>query len=238
MKVIDLHTHVIWGVDDGPETLEESLDLLRRLEAAGTRVCVATPHYNPPLYTFEEVPGRFIELADAAGEAGLGLELVLGAEVALHQTIREEVEAGSLRALGKSRTVLLEMPPHPLPPRFREFVFSLSSRGLKPLLAHPERCPSLAGDLPALLALRESGALVQVTAGALLGDFGRAVRKVVRTLLRKDMVDVIASDVHGLLGRSGDLPKAAAEAARWCGSSDKAQAMITSTPARLLSMEE
>ncbi len=233
--VTDLHTHVIPAVDDGPEDEAESLDLLGRIAAAGTGICAATPHYQPPVTALEGVRERFDSLRAAAGRKCIPIELHLGAELSIYAGIQSDAENGKLLTLGAGRAVLLEMPLEgTLPPRFREFVFSLSARGYKPVLAHPERSPAFSWDARPVAGLRDSGALVQITSGALFGEFGRQERGFARSLLKAGLVDVIATDAHSIRRTNLDLREAAAEAARWCGE-DAAEAMITSTPARLLS---
>jgi protein-tyrosine phosphatase len=235
-RIIDMHAHVLPGVDDGPSTLEESLDLLGRMAACGTDLCVAASHYNPPLYVLDNLEGRVAELSRAAEARGLDVEIRAGAEIALHAGLPDDVDSGQLITLGGGKAVLLEMPFSPLPPNFREFIFHTAARGFKPVLAHPERCPSFEGRPDQVRLLRESGALVQITAGSLDGFFGRAERRLSRTLLSEGLVDIIASDAHGRLGRPVDLRRAAEEAARFTQTQSQAWACVSLTPGRLLGL--
>ncbi len=236
IRTADLHAHVIPGVDDGPPETGLCLELLSRMADAGTAVCAATPHYIPPVYDLAGLKEKFAALESAVAGARIPVKLVLGAENSLYPEIQADADAGRLLTTGTARSVLLEMPMGPLPPRFREFVFSLAARGYRPVLAHPERSPAFSNDPRQVRLLRESGAAVQITAGSLSGDFGREERNFARALLREGLVDVIASDAHGSPWRPLNLVEAAEEAGRWCGSADAAEAMVSSTPLKLLGL--
>ncbi len=206
MPSVDLHAHILPGVDDGPATLEGSLEMARAAVAAGTAVMVATPHVND--HRFIEpaaIPGAVDQLGGHLREAGIGLEVRAGAEIALsrvHDLASEEL--GGL-GLGGGPYLLLESPFTVVSGNFEQVIYTVLARGHKVLLAHPERCPAFQREPARLTRLVEVGVLVQLTAGALTGAFGTRVRAFAVELLKHDEVHVLASDAHDAVRRPPGL---------------------------------
>jgi protein-tyrosine phosphatase len=201
--VIDLHCHVLAGIDDGPETMSGSLELARAAADAGVRTLVATPHVN------WRYPNDATTIAGAAGALserlvaeGVALELRRGAEVAMTQlaTIAPD-ELRRLR-LGGGEWLLLEPPFSPVAPALEPIVEDLLRRGERVLLAHPERCPAFHRDPRLLGSLVRGGALTSITAGSLVGRFGDTVRRFAMKLVREELVHNVASDAHDVTGRA------------------------------------
>jgi protein-tyrosine phosphatase len=197
--VIDLHCHVLPGVDDGPATLEDSVALCRAATAAGTRTIVATPHVS---WDWPQVSSRVIadgvaRVNEAIEAEGLDLEVRPGAEVAMTRAgdLSDE-ELVALR-LGGGPYLLVECPYSPAAAGFDAILHGLAGRGHRILLAHPERCPAFQRDRARLQAFVEAGMLTSITAGALVGRFGRGVKAFARDLLEQGLVHDIASDGHG-----------------------------------------
>jgi protein-tyrosine phosphatase len=204
--VIDLHSHILPGVDDGPATLEGSLELARAAVAAGTRTILATPH----IHTDERIDAamvadRLAVLRPALAEAEIPLEVLPGGEIAIWRLV--DLDDGALRALalGGGPYVLAESPFSPTIGEFEPLVFDLFARGLRVLLAHPERCPAFQREPARLERLVASGVLVQITAGSMTGAFGSTVRRFTTTLLRDGLVHVVASDAHDAVKRPPGL---------------------------------
>jgi protein-tyrosine phosphatase len=195
--VIDLHCHVLPGLDDGPTTIEESLALARAAHAAGTRTIVATPHVNwRYLNDAATIARRVEELNTRLAREGVALSIRPGAEIDL--TRIGDIDAGELSklALGGSRWLLLE-PPFSAPVVGLDILVStLRRRQFHVILAHPERCHSFRRDRRALEALIDGGVLASITAGSLVGRFGNEVRRFALDLLRDGMVHNVASDAH------------------------------------------
>lgn len=194
--MIDLHTHILPGLDDGAPDLEASLAMARLAGADGTTTIVATPHVNFR-YSFplNEIDRRVGELKAALRSAGLELEILAGAELDVARLI--ELSDGELRALslGDGPSLLLESPfAHAGP--LEDVVFDLQLRGFAPVLAHPERCPPFQRDEDLLRRLVERGALCSITAGSLAGVFGSTVRRFALRLLSEGLVHDISSDAH------------------------------------------
>jgi protein-tyrosine phosphatase len=202
--MIDLHTHVLPGVDDGAPDLAAGVALCRRLHEQGITVAVATPHWRSPRFEVDHpaILQAWEALRDAVGRELPGLRLVLGAEH--HCSGIEGVEgfAASLRPLGDSRCVLVELPDDHLPGNAWATLFEVIRRGQRPLLAHPERCRGLRGQGEQLAAFAAAGGLLQLTLASLIGANGLAMRWHSRRLLRRHpRACVIASDAHNLAAR-------------------------------------
>jgi protein-tyrosine phosphatase len=232
----DVHIHLLPGLDDGPQDFDESLDLLRSCWRAGTRHFCATPHFSPPdeTWALEEAKTHLDALHRRAVEEGMSPDLRLGAEIALFPEILEAGIRGELPTLGGSRYVLLEAPPAVLPPHFPEFLYRFRSTGLVPLLGHPERTEALVRNPDRMREIVAAGCLVQVTAGSLMGEWGRKVRRVTRTFLREGWIHAVASDGHGTPVRTCDLAVVERELAAVLKDPRRARHLVTEGPLRLM----
>lgn len=204
--LIDVHCHLLPGIDDGPETMEEALEMCRTAVANGIRYAVATPHIAPGRWenTLESITTAHAALCAALAEAGIALELGMAAEVRLDPSIIDMVEGNSVPFLGEhagAKLLLLEFPHSHIPPGSEELVDWLAKRNIRPLIAHPERNGDVMRDLNRIMPFVQAGCLLQVTAGSLLGTFGDVPRRRGRQLLENNLVFVIASDAHNLQAR-------------------------------------
>jgi protein-tyrosine phosphatase len=204
--VIDLHAHILPGLDDGPATLEDSADMAAAAVAGGTRVLAATSHVNRGFALLPEDLGPAREqVAARLREEGIPLEVVQGGEVSIARV--EGLDDGDLRALtlGGGPYLLLECPLSPQAPPMEPIVAALQQRGLRILLAHPERSPTFMRSPRVLERLVGMGALAQITSTSFAGRFGDIVRTVSFEMLERGHAHVIASDAHGADGRPPDL---------------------------------
>jgi protein-tyrosine phosphatase len=197
--VIDLHCHVLPGIDDGPDTLDDSLALCRAAVAAGTRTIVATPHvsWEWPGVTAQVIAQGTARVNDALRAEGIDLEIRPGAEVAMTRAADLSDEELVALRLGGGPYLLLECPYQSASAGFDAIATTLADRGHRVLLAHPERCPGFHREPGRLTALVEAGMLTSVTAGAFVGRFGRHVERFARGMLEQRIVHDIASDGHG-----------------------------------------
>jgi protein-tyrosine phosphatase len=203
--MIDLHAHILPGLDDGPATTAAALDLARVASAAGTRAIATTPHIN---HGFGVQPAGLAAaraaLAARLAEERIELELLAGGEIAPERL--QELDDDVLRrlALGGGHYLLLECPFSPVT-TMEMMVTDLHRRGFGVLLAHPERSPTFQRDPARLAALVELGALAQVTTGSLTGDFGEVPRRAAAAMLQQGLLHVLASDAHDSVHRRPDL---------------------------------
>jgi protein-tyrosine phosphatase len=195
--VIDLHAHILPGLDDGPADLQEASALAEVAVAHGTTVMAATSHVNRSFRLgpddFEVARERVVQRLAADG---IALEVVQGGEVSAGRVDTLSDDELSRLALGSSRRVLLECPLSPGAPPLEPTADALMRRGFEILLAHPERSPEFIRSREPLERLAARGALAQVTATAFSGEFGAPVRRAAFAMLDRDLVHVIASDAH------------------------------------------
>jgi protein-tyrosine phosphatase len=196
--VIDLHSHILPGVDDGAATLEASVEMARSALADGIEAIAATPHvrrdYPTRAETMEE---RVAEVRKALGAAGVPLRVLGGGELDLEQL--PGLGDDELRRFGLGGNpglLLLEFPYYGWPLQLPELVFDLRMRGFRSVLAHPERNGEVQARPEQLAPIVESGALVQLTAASVDGRLGRGSRDTAFRLLELRLAHVIASDAH------------------------------------------
>ena len=204
--VIDLHAHILPALDDGPESLEGSAELAAAAVAAGTRVMAATSHVNRSWGLGPQDFGPALEaVLERLEEDGIELEVVGGGEVAGGRY--RELGDADLRAvtLGGGGYVLLECPLWPGAGPIGPLVDEIHERGLRVLLAHPERSPQFHRDLGLLADLVDRGALAQLTASSLSGAFGRTPCRVAFEMLDNGLIHVLSSDAHDAYDRPPDL---------------------------------
>ena len=209
--MVDIHCHILPGVDDGARDMDASLAMARLAIDDGIDVIVATPHW--PLEELP-VPAERIRELTAEVQAELDreqvpLRLVAGHECAITPELPEELaKGGALGFGGKVRYALLETPYHHLPFYLRDIVFQVQSRGFATIIAHPERNPIIQNDPTQLEEYVRSGCLVQVTAGSLTGQWGGPSKKAGFTLFRRGLAHIIASDAHSPNSRPPVLSEA------------------------------
>jgi len=230
--VIDLHCHVLPGIDDGPQTTEASLAIARAAIAAGTRTMVATPHvsWEWPDNDAARIAAEVERLTETLHVEGLDLEIRAGAEVAL--TRAGDLDDDELRALrlGDGPYLLVECPFAQSASGFETPLFSLTARGHRIVLAHPERCAGFHRDPAVLGRLVSAGMLASVTAGSLAGRFGGEVRKVAWDMLRAGLVHNVASDAHSEVRRPPGMAAELADA----GLGDHADWLTRAVPRAIL----
>jgi protein-tyrosine phosphatase len=236
--MIDLHSHILYDIDDGALTLAESLAMARMAAADGTRVLVATPHgpgssacrdYNPAL-----IRARVGELNAALAAEQIALEIVVGTEICYDSDVIERLKRSELLTYGHSRSILLELSRNSLPPMLENTLFNIQVAGYRVVLAHPERIVEVQQDPNRLLPLIERGVLMQITAAALLGAQGERLQTTAATLLTHGMAHILASDAHGIPPRRPPFLAAARDRAATLIGQAAATALVTTNPAAVV----
>ncbi len=229
--MIDLHSHVLSGIDDGPPTIEGSVALARAAAEAGTRKLVATPHVS---WHYPNDAGTIAplvaQLNQRLAEEQVELEVLAGAEIAMTRVSALEPAQLSLLGLGGGPWLLIEPPFTPVATGLDGIVFDLLRRGNRVLLAHPERCPALLRDPDLLRSLVDAGVLTSITAGSLVGRFGGEARRFALELAREGLIHNVASDAHDNTRRP---PGVAAEIER-AGLGPLAEWLIEAVPEAIL----
>jgi protein-tyrosine phosphatase len=226
--MIDLHSHILPGIDDGAKTLDMSLEMARMAVADGIHTMACTPHIYPGLY-MNDAPG--IDQAREALQAeldqrGIALRLVVGADVHLVPGLLDGLRAGRVPTLHGSRYVLLEPSHHVKPPRFEESVFELVAAGYTPVITHPERLVWIEDHYDVFLRLVRQGAWMQVTAGALTGMFGPRAKYWGEKFLGEGQTHLLATDAHSSGRRIPRLSEARAVAERLLGPAEATRLVL------------
>jgi protein-tyrosine phosphatase len=217
--VIDLHSHILPGIDDGSRSLAMSLDMARMAVADGIEVMACTPHIYPGLYMNDADGIRTARdaLQRSLDEAGIPLKLTTGADVHLVPGLLEGLRAGRVPSLHGTRYLLLEPPHHVAPPRFAESVFNLVAAGYVPVITHPERLTWVEDHYQVFAELTRQGAWMQVTAGSLTGVFGARAKYWGERFLDDGLTHILATDAHSSGRRSPVMSEARQVAERILG---------------------
>jgi protein-tyrosine phosphatase len=236
--VIDLHTHLLPGVDDGAGTLAEAVAMARLAAADGVTTIVATPHRNPWSYRADRADAerRLEEVRRACQCEGIAVRLLLGGESYIAPDLPEQLETGLALTINGSRYLLIEWPLAEYPPYSDQVIFELQVRGIIPVVAHAERYRFVQRDPQGLARQVERGVLAQVTASSLLGEFGPRVRRASEDLLTRGLAHLIASDSHGPERRAPVLSRARARAAELVGEG-RARALVEDVPRAIINDE-
>ena len=205
---VDIHSHIIPGVDDGSRDLETSIGLLKMAAENGTTDIIATPHVIDvsTMLTWDSIRHHVEELQKEADKRGIPIRIYPGAETELNWDLLELIREDHTRfCLAGSRYLLMEMPSLMLPPHLDEMIYELQLMDIVPVLAHPERQIQLMEQPGKLLDLLKKGCVAQSNGGSLTGVFGPKVHDNVHRLLDRDMVGFIGSDAHNLRHRNTNL---------------------------------
>ncbi|SFF15412.1 protein-tyrosine phosphatase [Paenibacillus algorifonticola] len=208
--MIDIHTHILPGIDDGAARLEDSVALARAAAAEGIKTIIATPHhlngrYVNPTQVVEELTRTLNELLQ---ELDIPLDVYTGQEVRLHQELLEHFQQGSLLTLAGSSYMLLELPSSHIPKNTEQTVYELGLLGIHAVIAHPERNAAIIQQPARLEELVRLGAFGQVTSHSLLGAFGKTVERASWKLCEAGLIHLVSSDAHHVERRGFRLKEA------------------------------
>ena len=238
--MIDLHCHLLPGIDDGAKTMIDALAMARVAVGDGIEYAVMTPHLHPGRYanTKSSTVEALEEFRAALQEERIALEIGIAAEVRLAVEILPLLDRDEVPFLGELdgyRIMLLEFPHSHIPHGADKFVRKLLDEKIRPMIAHPERNKDVIRNLEKIKPFVEMGCLLQLTASAVAGKFGANPHLRATQLLELGVVHVLATDAHNLTGRRPELREGMEAAARIVG--DKAaEAMVSGTPRSLLGL--
>ncbi|MFS0688848.1 CpsB/CapC family capsule biosynthesis tyrosine phosphatase [Sporosarcina sp. 179-K 8C2 HS] len=196
--MIDIHCHILFGVDDGPKTIEGTIRIVEKAAKDGITDMIATPHAFSPHYhvPIEEIQGQIRLLTDCLRAGGYPVNLHTGQEVRLHPQVIEKIMKREVMTLAESRYLLLELPSQSIPLYTVSVIQSMLENGVSPIIAHPERNRAIAEKPARLERLIRHGAFAQVNAGSLSGHFGKSVQKLSIQLVEANLIHTYGSDVH------------------------------------------
>ena len=234
--MIDIHCHILPGIDDGPGTMDESLEMCRIAASDGIKTIVATPHFNPGRY--EPHSAEVFKLINAlqarVNEEGLDIRILPGADVSITPELQAQLKSEMHLTINKKgKYIVLEFPSAYILPNWKEFLLSLLDFGIVPIISHPERNAWFINHPRALFPVVRQGVIVQITGMSVTGEFGDDARRCSIFLLKNNLAHVIATDAHSSTYRSPLLTNAVSAAADLIGK-DRAQALVTSIPRAII----
>ena len=196
--MIDIHSHALFGVDDGPETIEGTMRMIEDAVKNGITNLIVTPHAHHPQYHVDisEIERQVRMISDMISGADIDLVLSTGQEVRIHEHLVQNLLNNEILTLANSRYLLLELPTQHVPNYTINIIQSLLEEGFVPIIAHPERNKGIAEKPERLERLVRYGALAQVTAGSIAGHFGKNVQKLSIQLIKANLIHAYGSDAH------------------------------------------
>ncbi|AJA46775.1 capsular polysaccharide biosynthesis protein [Clostridium pasteurianum DSM 525 = ATCC 6013] len=205
--MIDIHCHVLPGIDDGSRNIDMSVEMLRIAEENGTKKMIATPHYYRGSYEneFEDVLGHVENLNAQLKTKGINVEIFPGQEVFVDRYTLEAYKSGIIHPLNASKYMLIEFPMDVLPDNAIDIIYELKILGVKPIVAHPERYLYINGDLTNINKFIEEGCLFQLNTTSIMGLMGKRVKEAAYSLMDNGLCHFIASDAHSTERRCPNL---------------------------------
>src|SRR5262245_57660181 len=233
--MIDLHCHILPGIDDGAADLSVSLAMAKTFVADGVSVVACTPHILPGLYhnSGPQIRQAVAQLQRILDQEGIPLRLVTGADNHIVPSFVAELRAGHLLSLADSRYVLVEPPHHVAPPRLEDLLFELLLAGYVPVLTHPERLTWINSHYEVIQHLAKAGVWMQLTAGSLTGAFGRNARYWSERMLDEGLAHILATDAHDMNRRPPNLSEGREFASRRVGE-EEAEHLVLARPRGML----
>lgn len=197
--MIDMHSHILPGIDDGSESVEESLEILKKMSSLGFRSIVATPHYitgSSFRHNNTKKEALVKEIQTLLDEQHIDMKIYLGNEVYIDNEILSLIEKNEIACIHHSKYILIELPRNGKINDLDQMIFTLRSKGIVPIIAHPERYHCLQEDVALIDELVEKGALLQVNFESLDGKYGKNEKKLAEYLLKNQKLHFLGSDIH------------------------------------------
>ncbi len=231
--MVDMHCHLLYGVDDGPSTMEESVQMLVEAKKQGIDQIILTPHYRHGMFAYpnKEIEEHFSKLMLYAQK--IGMQIYLGTEYHVNTQIVEAFDKGRCHTMAGTRYVLTEYAYHSEYSFMKQMTQELIFHSYRPIIAHVERYDCMVEDVERVYELQRMGALIQVNADAVLGLDGYGAKKYTKKLLKEGLADMIASDSHGMNKRACHMEKCYAYVEKKFGT-DYAAELFVKNPSEIL----
>ncbi|MDZ5470437.1 CpsB/CapC family capsule biosynthesis tyrosine phosphatase [Bacillus sp. 31A1R] len=216
--MIDIHSHVLPFLDDGPDSYEHFKELARQAVSSGVTHLVATPHHNR---RYENPKDKIIKHISHCNQylkmKNINLTIYPGQEYRIHREILNPQKENEILTINQGNYLLLELPPHEVPDYTNEVIYELLLKSITPIIVHPERNKELQNNPSMIYEFVQEGALIQLTAGSVIGKFGGNVKKLASRLIDHQLVHVLASDAHNIHTRGFCLDEAYKEISKSFG---------------------
>lgn len=234
MNLIDLHAHILPGLDDGAKTFNEAIEIVQKEASEGVKKIVTLCHYEPldNQPSKNEIYEVFLRLRKYLEEYSIPIEIFPASEAYFESNIVNNFKNGKLLTIADRRKhFFLELPLRTFPQIIYKVIFECKTIGLTPIIPHPERHPELMNNLEKIADLIERGALIQISADSLLGFFGRKIKKTAREIILSGQAHVLASDIHRKLWNPS-LALAYEEARALIG--NEAEKLVKNNPQKII----
>lgn len=235
--MIDIHTHVIFDVDDGSDTIDESVAIIKSAASCGVTDIICTPHYLDPYeYDAQKVNDNFNTLKSIVSD--IPVKLHLGNEIAVYGNIVDILNKKNINHLAGSRYMLIEFPMSTDVDYVSDTIYEIKINGFIPIIAHPERCECFRKHIERVKKAVEDGAFIQCNTGSLMGTYGNTAKKIVKKLLKEHLVHFMATDTHSTKNkRYESLPKVELEVEKMIGRFEKNKIFVYNARQVLLNQE-
>jgi len=237
--MIDLHCHILWGIDDGPKELEESMEVCRMLSNKGITEVVATPHYitDSTYKTSSKEIVKMVDLLnDKLSKEAVKLKVHSGMEVFLSPEIMDLIRSKEVLTLNNSNYILVETYLNNVPVYFEDLFYQMQIEGLSPILAHPERNSRINQDISMVEKYFNSGIVIQMNIDSLIGKYGSRVKSFAQKILVSGLVHVICTDTHCVNNRYKNVTEIEEILTRMVGSENMEKLLYTN-PEKVLNNE-
>jgi protein-tyrosine phosphatase len=236
MSFADLHCHLLWGIDDGAGAAEDSLAMGRALHRLGFRDVAPSPHCRPEYPNSTVTEARRAEVQALLTREGIDLTLHPGGEHVFDEGFLGRAIGPDRRSINGTRFILVEAPYVGTIPGFVDLIFKLQTKGVTPVIAHPERCAQFEGKNQASEAARV-GAVLQLDIGALIGRYGKPARKLALQFLEDGLYGIAATDLHAPVGAEDWVGRSLEELKRRAGTGG-VERLLDLNPHRILAGQE
>lgn len=209
--MIDIHSHILPGVDDGAKSVEDSIDMAKQAVSEGIHTIIATPHHMNGKYDNKksDILPLVTNLNETFKQESINLQVLPGQECRIYGEILEDYQKGEILSLNQSsHYVFIEFPSNSVPRYAERLLYDIQVEGLTPVIVHPERNAELIERPDKLYKLVKNGAVTQLTASSLVGYFGKHIQKFSQQLIEANLTHFIASDAHNIHNRSFKMEEA------------------------------
>lgn len=195
----DIHSHILFDIDDGSRNIEESIELLKRMKEVGFTNVILTPHYiEGSEYSSDNIEKRkkFNILKEELEKNNVNINIYLGNEIFINNNIYELIKNNTIHTLNNTRYILIELPFHNQIVNLEDIIYELKIKGLIPIIAHPERYSYFQEDYKEVDRLREEGLIFQGNYASILGYYGKESQKLIKYMLKNQYIDYLGTDIH------------------------------------------
>lgn len=241
MAKIDIHSHILYGIDDGSKSISESIQILKQQRELGFTDIILTPHYieNSKYCANNNEKAKLLKvLREELQKQNIDVNLYLGNEVYINNNMVELLNTNEIKTLNDSNYILIELPLCTTYKNALDIIYELKINGITPIIAHPERYEFVQKDITKIEEFIEEGALLQANYGSILGIYGNGSKKTIKKLLKKDLITFLGTDIHYQSSKIyNEMDKIMKKITKIIGK-DKLEELISINPKKIIRNEE